>query len=406
MTGQTSNFLERAQRLGHSTDLLNAGHDIETTINVPNVDALKALIEPGSEPADRQAVGRLLLGAAPPPHPDADASQQAIVNRVHAYLYGVGDLASSDRQRIAGAFPLAVKTASYPNKVINDVWELGTSQPGIVVVNVGTLTMNPNSAVVVRNSILQFSVDTIVRDGAAPSGYYDFNILGVTGGAGTPGGGSGGGGAGNRGSGGTCSSPGVAGSAGGDGQRGTTGPTGAAGHTGGDGLPSLPATLSITTGITGSAAQITFMTSSGAGGTGGAGGQGGVGGPGGPGGDGATCGCEGTRGGNGGPGGAGGSGGQGGTGGNGVPAAGNIVIKAPARLASRIAPAVKRTAPPGPGGPGGGGGGGGPGGGGGSGGKHESDGGGGGEGAAGSQGPAGNSGSQTGQPAEVTLIAT
>jgi hypothetical protein len=405
MPTEPLDFYARAERLGHSVDQLRAGHAITSIIHVPNVDALKGLIDPQANTADRQALGRQLLGTAPLPHPDADASHQALVSRVHAYLYDMAGLAATDKQRVSSAFPLAVHTESSPNKTITGLWELGTSQSGVVVVNVGTLTMQPGSAVVVRNSILQFTVDTVVRQGTAPSGYYDFNVLGVTGSVGGVGSPAGQGGSGERGAGGTCSSPGIAGSAGGDGQRGTAGPTGGSGHTGSDGLPSMPATISITTDISGPASQLTIYTSSGGGGTGGTGGQGGLGGPGGPGGNGANCGCEGTRGGHGGPGGPGGPGGQGGTGGNAVPAAGNVVIKLPSKLASRIAPAVKRTAQPGPGGAGGAGGQGGPGGGGGGGGKHESGGDGGGQGAAGSQGPSGPSGGQTGGPAEVTVIA-
>jgi hypothetical protein len=397
----TPGFLERAAQLGHSPELLANGHEVTTVIQVPHIDALKSFIEPGADVSTRQNVGRALFGEPALTHPEQDASAGGILGRVNAFLYDHAELSGTDRSRIANAFPLTLTATSIPAITLYGPWELGTSAPAILTYNVGTLTLEDGGCVNVRNSMLQFSVDTVVRDGGPPPGSSDFNVLGVTGGAGAIGANGGSGGTGAQGSRGTCASPGVAGSSGGNGSPGYQGADGGTGGRGGDGLPSMAATFTITTAISGTAPALTFRTQSGAGGPGGKGGTGGPGGYGGGGGDGETCGCEGTNGGHGGPGGQGGNGGVGGNGGNGVGAAGNVVIKVPPELIDKIAPGVELAAPGGDGGEGGDPGPGGSGGGAGGGGKHASDGNWGGPGGPGNPGQRGNPSPVQGMPGTI-----
>lgn len=405
MVTLTEDFKARARKLGHSIEALERGMLIKSQILVPNIEELKWLLDVDTTPDSRRRLVKALFeGTAKVGNAEHDVSEAGILRRVEMFLYGNESLSSVDRERTASLFPMTVDAVSgTPPNPVNSEWNLGTSLGNLQVYNLTTLDMENGGYITIYNTPLQFTVQTLTRNGSAPSPYSDFNIFGATGATGGAGGIGGTGGGGRAGTAGTCKGGGgISGDDGGPGSTGTTGADGAGGFQGNPGLSSQTTQITIN-GLTGSASTVTIFTRSGTGGAGGMGGAGGTGGQGGQGGAGADCACEGTNGGSGGSGGAGGKGGTGGNGGSGTNAASNIVVTVPAGNNKWII-GLTGSAPGGQAGAGGAGGAGGPGGGGGSAGKHESSGKGGGTGAAGSTGSPGQPSTTTGEPGQIIVV--
>jgi hypothetical protein len=399
-------FRQRAEMLGHDIDALTAGEEVSSTVTVEDIDELRDLLHDGLSPQARSERGadmRQRLGSLI--GPQAQGEGEGLDKRAEAYVYGDEPLSQPDRELLDQVFPLTLQATSLADKTLaaGEAWNLGTSTAPQVI-NLGTLTMEPGSSILAYNTVVNLSVETLVRNGggsASGSVNYDIGIFGKTGSTGTPIAAAPSGAAGNGGSNGNCEVSGSEpGDSGGPGAGGGTGITGGAGNAGGNGSPSLSSSIEIGAGgITGSSPALTVMTRSGTGGRGGTGGQGGTGGAGGNGGDGASCACTGTKGGDGGKGGTGGRGGTGGHGGDGT-TGGNVYVTVPAGAVKQVT-RVMETAPPGEAGPGGMGGTGGAGGGAGGGGKHEPGGNGGGGGAPAAQGPPGASGTKSGAPGSI-----
>lgn len=385
-------FEQRAVALGLSPQSSFAG-----MVTIPTLDKLKEILNiSGTSPTHASMVE----GVAPA-SPD---SIDAIGDAVARHVYGDDAISDADRALAETVFPLRVFVVSQADKTINSEWNLNQqSGDGPVIISLGTLTVQDGGYVTIANRTLDFTVDTLIRQGTAapPNNMGLFNVLGATGAKGADGTTPTAPGQAQSGNPGNCSSAGIAGASGGNGTGGSQGSTGNPGDPGNPGKASLPATIRITTAVQ-SSIQLPVLTQSGAGGPGGTGGTGSKGGRGGNGGDGATCGCTGSAGGSGAQGGKGGTGGTGGQGGNAVDAAGNITVYVPAAAAGQFVP-IKLTAQPGPGGARGVGGAGGDGGSAGSGGKHNSGGSSGGTGGQGDSGTAGTGGTLTGKPAEIFI---
>jgi len=137
----------------------------------------------------------------------------------------------------------------------DELWDLGTST-NPVVINLETLTMEPGSRIEIRNTILSFTCENVIRNGSTtPSSEganYDFGIFGETPKPPPVASTGGTGGTGNDGKLGTCkcsnTQPGDPGKPGDTGGRGGDGSPGARGD---NGLPSLKAEITITKSLTG-----------------------------------------------------------------------------------------------------------------------------------------------------------
>lgn len=378
--------------------------DMYTTTTVNSVDDLRQIFDHGATPQMRSNYTQSLTTSFPEHMASSNFDTDALAARVSASVFGDHSLSADDTTALKTAFPMAVLTAKIDTKTIpaNTVWNLGTSTSPVSI-EVGTLTMEPGSSIVIANTVLSLKVDTLIRQTGGSGPNYDLAILGVAGASGSTGASGQNGQNGPQGSGGTCQSGGgIAGDNGGAGGNGTGGGNGGIGNQGGNGLASL--TANITFGNISGAPQFVIYTASGAGGQGGAGGVGGSGGSGGNGGEGATCACEHTDGGNGGSGGSGGQGGQGGQGGNGVNGQ-DVYVTVPSGSENKIIKTYGYGTPGNAGVGGAGGGAGNPGYGGGGGGKSGCPQGSGGSngqpGGPGSPGPLGNPGTITGQPGTI-----
>ena len=310
----------------------------EFEAEVKDIDQLKALLA-----YDMPEVDKTLQVT------EKSNAPSTIEKKAHDFVFLGKELTDKDRKMMEGSFPMNVVVKSSPDKVLkkNEVWDLGTSTTPRVY-HIGTLTMNPGSSIRIANTVLNLTIDRLVKivDTNAGVVNYDLGIFGVIGDTpdaalvGTAGI------TGPNGDGGTCcSGGGIAGDNGKPGAKGGDGGKGNTGIEGNDGLPSLTAYIKIGT-I--DADSFVISTRSGDGSQGGKGGDGGKGGNGGNGGNGASCACEPTTAGHGGNGGNGGDGGDGGIGGNGVK--GNDIYVTVRRGDGKKVICLRDTANPGKGG--------------------------------------------------------
>jgi hypothetical protein len=367
-----------------------------TTVEVPDIAALRSLLDLGLDADGRRAHFDAMF--------EADGAEEDVVRQIAAHAVGDAQLSDSVQKATSAMFPLRVQLTAAPGPItVDSKKDLSTSDGTPSVVVFTDVTMNPGGYFYCSATTLSFTCDTLTRNGT--SGVAgDFLVVGATGATppkpATPGA------AGQAQSGGPgqCSSGGIAGPGGGNGTHGNPGTPGTPGSPGGTGIASQAATIMIKNSLT--ASNLVVHTQSGPGGTGGEGGDGGKGQQGGNGGNGVTCGCTGNGGGTGADGGLGGKGGRAGDGGNGINASGGITVYVPTN--ADIAKVIKSPQPAPPGQPGnpGNGGTGGDGGAGSSGGKYNGGGGGGGTGGPGGPGDQGNAGTVPGQPAAITVLIT
>ena len=348
-----SSRVKKAQELGLKVTSTTENGLTTWTIPIPDLPTFKQVLDAGTTYASRETLVHKMFGDLQAVGTaEHDATVYGTLRRIERYPFGNDELSPLDARRAASQFPqeYTVVTGA-PTGPLTTEWCIGTKQ-GLQTYCLDSLDMEDGGYITAYSTPIELTITSLIRNGAAPPNWSDFNIYGYTGDAGAPVGAVAAATQGNTGNPGTCTVSGSEpGDNGGDGSTGTTGSVGNTGNTGGAGYPSCSATITIK-GLTGNATTLTFFNQSGTGGTGGAGGQGGAGGTGGQGGDGATCECTGTSGGRGGNGGVGGTGGTGGTGGVGTNATGNVIVNVPASLLGSIL-GKTAAAPPGPGGAGG-----------------------------------------------------
>lgn len=390
-----NDFYERARMLGHSVENLKRGERIISIIEIHNLEELKCFV---NKCTIEKSGKELLCFSA-----ESEGSfESRLLNKVMAYLYADMKLSDEEIKWAESAFPLNMYAESAEHRVFDQPTELNT---GVVmsVYNYANVTLKGDAYLYMTNGSLRLYIDSLIREGKAPSEHYDIEILGKTGFEGQMGGDGNAGKVVNNGKDGNCSSAGIAGESGTNGRAGESGTNGETGEKGGDGAPSMDTEIFIYKELKLNPGQMmTVYNCSGAGGKGGKGGKGGNGGNGGKGGNGATCECTGSGAGHGGAGGQGGNGGKGGQGGNAADAAGNILVYVPSVYMECIK-LCSKVALPGVGGVGGDAGNAGAGGGKGIGGKHNSDGNDGNAGNPGRAGITGTQGIKSGKPGGMAI---
>ena len=355
---------------GTASDGTASDGTVQTRINLHNATQLKDLLDIGLSPEQRSQHADALLDGITVPGGQPGVP---LLHRLIRHVIGNDELSDEDRAQLAPALPITAHVTTWappgePTKgaggtkpttlQVDYVWDVSTPDGSLKVIDLPNgIELLDGGCIVARSTPLHFTCTSLMREGAPPAGYGDFNILGATGApvptpptpppaaqaaAGAPG---------------QCSSVGIAGEGGGPGSPGLPQLTaGAAGLAGNNGIASAIATISITGSLGFRVApkqQLVVATQSGPGGQGGDGGQGGPGQQGGNGGNGATCDCTGNNGGAAGPGGKGGTGGRAGDGGHGTAAVGNIAVLLPKGTSTSVVQAVSTPAPPGqPGNPG------------------------------------------------------
>lgn len=264
-----------------------------------------------------------------------DSLEKRLLQKTILYAWeGRNTFEGEEKKWVESAFPLTLPVVQLEEYVIDQ--DLNIDNQAFYIGNLGKVTLKPDKCINVINTHFEFNADEFVREGDAPTGKGDFNIIGKKGEDGKTGGIGAPGAHGRPGNGGNCSSAGVAGDPGEAGGNAEAAEEGKEGSRGIDGYLPPKAAIKIKQRLIG---RLIISSQTGAGGNGGTGGAGGKGGNGGNGGNGATCMCTGSRGGNGGNAGRGGKGGQGGDGGNGGDgrgATGVITVSVPGSDADKV----------------------------------------------------------------------
>jgi hypothetical protein len=343
-------FYDVARKLGHHEAELRAGREVGEIQFVKSLEELKRKFRDGSSVDERKKRLKDLRNHESSEFTKTAKGVLAVTVRTLAYVFADFELGEDDKEQLAPLFPMAVRAISVKNKTLRpgEVWDLGTSTSPQNI-NVGTLTMESGSSIVIRNTPLELTIQNLVlNSGNTPGPNYHLAILGAPGRNGETGRPGDPGQTGITGRDGVCEGT-KDGGPGGDGMDGMDGMTGARGT---NGLPALTATITIEDQIQGN--KFVVLTRSGDGGNGGRGGSGGRGGDGGRGGGADKCGCNCGTPGNGGNGGDGGKGANGGNGGDGTKGM-HIYLKVPEGQKGRVT-AIQEDSRPGNGGLAGGGG--------------------------------------------------
>jgi hypothetical protein len=328
-------FYSLAEKFGHDLQALKDGKTETSEILFNSIDEIRAFINDIGGPSTLPSTGS--DDSSKEEDCGCEDGEEALVLRLHEYIYSGKALTNEHRETIKGQFPVKLTATSLPNLCVqtNAGYIIDDSPQCHDAYNIGTLTLCPGAYIKVVSRSVTLHFTNIVKYGAVGTGTlcdgkvcvdangakpkpYDIAILGTTGATGAPGAPQSGiPTAGADGVDGVCSSSTVAR----DATKGLTGNTGDTGNqpnltSNMNGRPNYPAKI-IIQGLTGSgSSEFTIVSKSGTGGQGGTGGKGGAGSKGGRGGLAAVyCACI-TTGCAGGPGGRGGRGGTGGIGGN------------------------------------------------------------------------------------------
>ena len=329
-------FYSLAEKFGHNLQALKDGKTETSEISFNSIDDIRAFINDIGGPATLPSAN--LEDTSTEEDCGCADGEEALVLRLHEYIYSGKALTNEHRETIKARFPVKLVALSLKELCVQtNKGYIIDSINGQDVYNIGTLTLCPGAYIKVVSRPVTLHFTNIVKYGAAGAGTlcdgkvcapvsgaqpkpYDIAILGTTGATGATGTPQSG-----------IPTPGANGV---DGVCGTSttvtnatkGLTGNIGYTGTqpnltlnmNGRSNYPAKI-IINGLTGAgSAEFTIVSKSGTGGQGGTGGKGGAGSPGGRGGLAAVyCACI-TTGCAGGLGGRGGKGGTGGTGGNAV----------------------------------------------------------------------------------------
>ena len=152
--------------------------ETHSTIIVHNIDQLKEIFDSGESPAVRSARSWAITSThSTKMDAEKDLSAEALTKRVEAHLLGDTPLSEIDRKRLERVFPMTVTSITADDKGLPDgyVWNLGTSTSPVTV-QLGTLTMNPGSSIRIQNTVLKFTVDTLIRQAGGQGAPYDIGI--------------------------------------------------------------------------------------------------------------------------------------------------------------------------------------------------------------------------------------
>jgi hypothetical protein len=175
---QTEQFYALSNALGHNLPSLRDGSTQSTFIQIDTIEKARQLLSRASdaERAERSAVFM---------ERSQDKASRAVArhDRAEAFVFSNHQLSEDDQHFIQGHLPIPAMALSVMDKTLqpNEVWDLGTSGPAVVL-NIGVLTMKPGSRIVIRNSVLSLSCQKLIREsGGGGSGdeNYDIGVLGA-----------------------------------------------------------------------------------------------------------------------------------------------------------------------------------------------------------------------------------
>jgi hypothetical protein len=175
---QAERFFEVATALGHNLPSLRDGSTQSTLIRIDTIEKARQLLSRASN-AERAARSAVFMERS------QDKASRAIArhDRAEAFVFSDHQLSEDDQYFIQSHLPIPTMALSVTDKTLepNEVWDLGTSGPAVVL-NIGVLTMKPGSRIVIRNSVLSLSCQKLIREsggGGSGNENYDIGVLGA-----------------------------------------------------------------------------------------------------------------------------------------------------------------------------------------------------------------------------------
>ncbi len=151
---QQENFLRYAEQLGHDRQTLATQGKQVSSAKIGSIDELRALVRPIKQ-LRAAAPGTVVENRSPGRAPTLE-------ERVHAYLYGDGDLTAAERKICQQNFPATVDLVSEPNRtMIHGETLIGPNGPPTIW-NYGTLNFYNNSYLTVKSTYFTLNVQTLV----------------------------------------------------------------------------------------------------------------------------------------------------------------------------------------------------------------------------------------------------
>ena len=175
---QSRQFYNLAEQMGHDIHALRDGSTQSTLIKADSLERARELLCRAT-PQERQARGQIFLDRV------QNRQSRALLrhDRAEAFVFANGELSDTDHHFVASYLPIPIWALSVEDKILapNEVWDLGTSGPAVVL-NLGTLTMGAGSRIVIRNTVLSLTCQKLIRQSGATGagdGNYDIAVLGA-----------------------------------------------------------------------------------------------------------------------------------------------------------------------------------------------------------------------------------
>ena len=172
-TGTTpKEFFKRANAFGHDEVELTNGEEIITYFTVSDIDEARDLMSTASKEQKDQR-SRTFFNQ---PIQRRRRLGQGVHDRVESYCFAAGTFDTDDRMGLNRHLPLRVKAVSVREKTIaaNEVWDLSVrgEQWGLddreelyVILNIGTLTIEPGASLIIRGNLFFLLCQELIHEG-------------------------------------------------------------------------------------------------------------------------------------------------------------------------------------------------------------------------------------------------
>lgn len=158
---QMENFLAIAEQLGHSRSHLQAHGSQTSAVTVTHIEQLRALVRPRN-PQHLQAR-------------EEDIKQRAsdrprtIPEHIESYLYGLGELSTSQLKMTEGGLPVTVNLVSLADYTMPHGETVVGPGAAPTVWNYGTLNFYGDSFLTVKNTYFTLNVQNLVMQYVDPT---------------------------------------------------------------------------------------------------------------------------------------------------------------------------------------------------------------------------------------------
>ncbi|CAG9170161.1 hypothetical protein LMG23992_01490 [Cupriavidus laharis] len=157
---QMEDFLAIGEQLGHSRTHLLARGSQTSTVTVTNIEQLRALVRPRNpqQLQDREAdISQRSAGRA-----------RTLAEHIESYLYGQGELSTSQVKAANGGLPVNVRLVSEGTSTMPHGETVIGPSADPTVWNCGTLNFYSDSVLTVKNTYFTLNVQNLVMQYVDP----------------------------------------------------------------------------------------------------------------------------------------------------------------------------------------------------------------------------------------------